>query len=72
MRKTGLVRLQMIVHGALILLNNVTVRANIVSVRILRIGIGHRSESAGAAGGFNFFGAGGHGSKTVRTRESRW
>ena len=59
MRKTGLVCLQMIVHGALVLLNNVTVRANIMSVRILRIGIRHGSESAVAAGGFNFFWAGG-------------
>ena len=59
MRKTSLVRLQMIVHSALVLLNNVTVRANIVSVRILCIGIRHGSESAVAAGGFNFFWAGG-------------
>jgi hypothetical protein len=55
-RKTGLMRLQMVMHGALILLNNVTVRANIVSVRILYVSVGHGSDTTTGADGFNFSG----------------
>jgi hypothetical protein len=48
-RKTTFVRLQMIMHRVLVLLNNVTLWANIVSIRILRVRIGHSSHVGGGS-----------------------
>jgi len=53
-RKTTFVRLQMIMHRVLVLLNNVTLWANIVSIRILRVRIGHSSH-VGGVDQFNFY-----------------
>ena len=57
-RKTGLMRLHMIVHRVLVFLSNIAMRTHIESIRVFCVDIGHASDSGGGTDGFNFFGGG--------------
>ena len=69
-RKTGLMRLHMIVHRVLVFLSNIAMRTHIESIRVFCVDIGHASDNGGGTDGFNFFRRGG--SKSVDQRHSRW
>ena len=68
-RKTCLVRLQMIVHRVLVFLSNIAVRTYVESIRVFCVDIRHGSDSGGGPHGFNFCCAG---SKSVHRSQSRW
>jgi hypothetical protein len=55
-RKTGLMRLHMIVHRVLVFLSNIAMRTHIESICVFCVDVGHASDVGGGADGFNFFG----------------